>query len=107
MSPCETENEINDIEEMKLAANEKIDKTENKINEIEEMKLAANKEIDKTENVINEIEEIKFAAHTLCSSRLSQPMSSFTIKALKPFTNGWNLHPAQRLRLKHFTVKMT
>ena len=31
---------------MKLVANEEIDQTENEINEIEEMKLAANEEID-------------------------------------------------------------
>ncbi len=33
-------------------------------------------------------------------------MSSFTTKAQKPFINGWNQHPAQRLRPKHFMVEM-
>ena len=42
-----------------MAASEEIDKTENEINEIEVMKLAANGEIDKTENEINETEEMK------------------------------------------------
>ena len=40
-------------------------------------------------------------------SQLAQPMSNCTIKALKPFINGCNQHPTQRLRLEHSMVVTT